>query len=222
LWETFVCKRHAKHPKLRHSATFAIEIREETIMRKIIVSEFYSLDGLMSDPEDKMEWVLGSFNDEMGQYEGELYDNADTLLLGRTTYKIFEGYWPTAASNPATSQGDIEMAHKINNITKIVFSHSMEGVEWKNSKLLKEIKPEEIVKLKKEKGKNILVIGSASIVQQLTNLGLIDEYHLLVHPVVLGSGKPLFKDIRQKQDLKLLEARAFNNGVVMLRYAPIK
>jgi dihydrofolate reductase len=169
-----------------------------------------------------MEWVLGSFNDEMGQYEGELYDNADTLLLGRTTYKIFEGYWPTAASNPATSQGDIEMAHKINNITKIVFSHSMEGVEWKNSKLLKEIKPEEIVKLKKEKGKNILVIGSASIVQQLTNLGLIDEYHLLVHPVVLGSGKPLFKDIRQKQDLKLLEARAFNNGVVMLRYAPIK
>jgi dihydrofolate reductase len=176
----------------------------------------------MSDPEDKMEWVLGSFNDEMGKYESDLYDNADTLLLGRTTYKIWEGYWPTAASNPATSQGDIEMAHKINNITKIVFSHSMKGFEWENSKLLKEINPEEIVKLKKEKGKNILVIGSASIVQQLTNFGLIDEYHLLLHPVVLGSGKPLFKDIRQKQDLKLLEARAFNNGVVMLRYAPIK
>ncbi|KAB2947240.1 MAG: hypothetical protein MPEBLZ_00508 [Candidatus Methanoperedens nitroreducens] len=192
-------------------------------MRKIIASKFYTLDGLMSDPEDKMEWVLGIFNDEMGKYESDLYDNADTLLLGKTTYKIFEGYWPTAASHPATSQGDIEMAHKINNITKIVFSHSMEGVEWKNSKLLREINPEEIVKMKQGKGKNILVIGSASIVQQLTNLGLIDEYHLLLHPVVLGIGKPLFKDIRQKHDLKLLEAKTFSNGVVMLRYlAPEK
>jgi dihydrofolate reductase len=176
----------------------------------------------MSDPQDKMDWITAGFNDEMGKYEGDLYDSADTLLLGRTTYKIFEGYWPTAASNPATTQGDIEMAHKMNNITKIVFSHSMKGVEWENSKLLKEINPEEIVKLKQGKGKNILVIGSASIVQQLSNLGLIDEYHLLLHPVVLGSGKPLFKDIRQKQDMKLLEARAFNNGVVMLRYAPKK
>ena len=188
-------------------------------MRKIIVSEFYTLDGLMSDLEDKMEWVLGSFNEEMGKYESDLYDSADTLLLGRTTYKIFEGYWPTAASNPATSQGDIEMAQKINNITKIVFSHSLKGVEWKNSKILKEINPEEIVKMKQGKGKNILVIGSASIVQQLTNLGLIDEYHLLVHPVVLGSGKPLFKDISQKHHLKLLEAKTFGNGIVMLRYS---
>ncbi len=191
-------------------------------MRKIIVSEFYTLDGIMSDPQDKMDWITAGFNDEMGKYESDLYDNADTLLLGRTTYKIFEGYWPNAASNPATPPGDIEMAHKINKITKIVFSHSMESVEWKNSKLLKEINPEEIVKLKKEKGKNILVIGSASIVQQLTNLGLIDEYHLLVHPVVMGNGKPLFKDIKQKHDLKLLEAKTFKNGVVMLRYAPKK
>lgn len=191
-------------------------------MRKIIVSEFYTLDGLMSDPEDKMEWVLGIFNEEMGKYEGNLYDNADTLLLGRTTYKIFEGYWPQAPSNPASSQGDIEMAHKMKNITKIVFSHSMKGVEWENSILLKEINPEEIIKLKQGEGKNILVIGSASIVQQLTNLGLIDEYHLLLHPVVLGKGKPLFKDIRQKHNLRLLEAKTFSNGVVMLRYGPKK
>jgi dihydrofolate reductase len=191
-------------------------------MRKIIVSEFYTLDGLMSDPEDKMEWVLGSFNDEMGKYESDLYDSADTLLLGRTTYKIFEGYWPTAASNPATSQGDIEMAHKINNITKIVISHALKSVEWKNSLLLKEINSKEIVKMKQKEGKNILVIGSAIIVQQLTNLGLIDEYHLLLHPVVLGSGKPLFKDIRQKHELKLLEAKTFSNGVVMLCYVSKK
>ena len=191
-------------------------------MRKIIVSEFYSLDGFMSDPEDKMEWVLGSFNDEMGKYESDLYDNADTLLLGRTTYKIFEGFWPQAASNPATSQGDIEMAHKINNMTKIVFSHTLESVDWKNSKLLKEINPEEIAKMKQEEGKNILVIGSASIVQQLTNLGLIDEYHLLLHPVVLGTGKPLFKNIRDRFDLKLVKIETFKNGVVLLLYQPGK
>ena len=191
-------------------------------MRKIIVSEFYTLDGLMSDPEDKMEWVTGSFNDEMGKYESDLYDNADTLLLGRTTYKIFEGYWPQAPSNPATSQGDIEMAHKMNNLTKIVFSHTLESVEWKNSKLLKEINPEEIVKMKQGKGKNILVIGSASIVQQLTNLGLIDEYHLLVHPVVLGSGKPLFKNIKDRLGLKLVKTETFKNGVVLLLYQPGK
>jgi riboflavin biosynthesis pyrimidine reductase len=80
----------------------------------------------------------------------------------------------------------------------------------------------QIVKLKKEKGKNILVIGSASIVQQLTILGLIDEYHLLLHPVVLGSGKPLIKDIRQKNDLKRLDAKTLSNGVLILRYAPKK
>lgn len=189
-------------------------------MRKIIVSEFYSLDGLMSDPHDQMDWITGTFNEEMGKYESDLYDSADTLLLGRTTYKIFEGYWPNAASNPATPPGDIEMAHKINNITKIVFSHSMEGVEWKNSKLLKEINTEEIVKLKQKKGKNILVIGSASIVQQLTNLGLIDEYHLLVHPIVLGRGKPLFKNIKDRLNLKLVKTNTLKNGVVLLLYQP--
>lgn len=189
-------------------------------MRKIIVSEFYTLDGLMSDPQDKMDWITGSFNDEMGKYENDLYDNADTLLLGRTTYKIFESYWPQAASNPTIPQGEIEMAHMMNNITKIVFSHALESVEWKNSKLLKEINSKEIVKMKQEKGKNILVVGSASIVQQLTNLGLIDEYHLLVHPIVLGSGKPLFKNIKNRLSLKLVKAKTFKNGVVLLLYQP--
>ena len=97
-------------------------------MRKIIVSEFYTLDGLMSDPKDQMEWVTANFSKELGEYEDSLYDSADTLLLGRVTYKIFESYWPTAADNPATSKGDIEMAHKINAITKIVFSKSLKQV----------------------------------------------------------------------------------------------
>lgn len=187
-------------------------------MRKIIVSEFYTLDGLMSDPKDEMDWVINNFSEYIGKYENELYDRADTLLLGRVTYKIFESYWPNAAKDPSTPKDNIEMAHKINNATKIVFSRTLQKVEWKNSILKKEINSEEIIKMKQQKGKDMLIVGSASIVQQFTNLGLIDEYHLLVHPIVLGIGKPLFKDINERQNLKLVETKTFKNGVVGLYY----
>lgn len=191
-------------------------------MRKIIVSEFYALDGLMSDPQDTMDWVLSIFSEDVGKYEDDLYNQVDTLLLGRVTYKIFESYWPQAATNPSTPKGDIEMAHKINNITKIVFSKTLQKVEWRNSRLIKEINPEEIRKMKQQQGKDLLIVGSADIVQQFTNLGLIDEYHLLVHPVVLGSGKPLFKDIRDRVNLKFLKTKTFSSGVVLLQYQPIE
>lgn len=96
-------------------------------MRKIIASEFYTLDGLMSDPKDEMDWVLNIFSEDVGKYEDDLYSQADTLLLGRVTYQIFESYWPQP-----TSEDDIEMAHKINNIMKIVFSKTLQKVEWRN------------------------------------------------------------------------------------------
>ena len=187
-------------------------------MRKIIATEFYTLDGMMSDPKDTMDWVLGTFNEEMGKYENEIYDSADTLLLGEVTYKIFEGYWPYAADNPDTPPGDVEMAHKINSIRKIVFSKTIKNVTWQNSEIFSDIDPEKLKAMKQSPGKSMLVVGSALIVQQLANLGLIDEYHLLLHPVVLGTGKPLFKDIKEKVNLKLLEAKDFGNGVVLLKY----
>jgi dihydrofolate reductase len=190
-------------------------------MRKIIATEFYSVDGLMSDPKDTMEWVTVSFDPELGKYEDDLYDNADTLLLGRVTYKIFESYWPTAATNPDTPKGDIEMAHKINNITKIVFSKSLKKVEWKNSKILNEINPKEIMRMKQSSGKNILIVGSASIVQQLTTLGLIDEFHFVFHPVILSQGKPLFKNIDHQVKLKLLKTKIFQTGVILACYQKI-
>jgi dihydrofolate reductase len=190
-------------------------------MRKIIATEFYSLDGLMSDPNDTMEWVRNSFDPELGQYEDELYDHADTLLLGRVTYKIFESYWPNAATNPDTPEGDIEMARKINDMTKIVFSKSLRNVDWKHSKIINEINPKEIMRMKQSPGKNILIVGSASIVQQLTNLGLIDEYHIVLHPVVLSRGKPLFNNIEHQVKLKLLETRTFQNGAMLACYQKI-
>ncbi len=98
----------------------------------------------------------------------------------------------------------------------------MKDLAWSNSALKTEIVPEEIKKMKQEPGKNVLVAGSASIVQQLTNFGLVDEYHLLVHPVILGNGKPLFKDIRERHNLKLISTEVFKNGVVLLRYEPLR
>ena len=129
-------------------------------MRKIIATEFYSLDGLISAPNETMDWVRNSFDPELGKYEDELCDKSDTLLLGRVTYKIFEGYWPTDDIDPE----DIDMARKINNMTKIVFSKSLKTVEWKNSKILSEINPKEILRMKESRGKDILIVGSASIV----------------------------------------------------------
>lgn len=187
-------------------------------MRKIIATEFYTLDGLMSDPKDEMDWVLNDFSEDLGKYEDDIYDNADTLLLGRVTFKIFEGYWPQVLENPSAPEGDVKMANKINNIMKIVFSKTLQKVEWKNSRLIHEINPEEIMEMKKQNGKDMLIVGSAEITQQFTNLGLIDELHLLIHPVVLSKGKPLFKNLNDKHNLKLLETKTFKNGVVGLFY----
>jgi len=186
-------------------------------MRKIIATEFYTLDGLMSDPKDQMEWVTATFSEDLGKYEDDLYDATDTLILGRVTYKIFESFWPTAEEDPTNG----EMAKKINRATKIVISKSLKEVSWRNSKILSDINPEEINKLKKQNGKDILIVGSAEIVKQFTNLGLIDEYHFIVHPVILSEGKPLFKNLNAQVNLKLKEMKQFSNGVVGLFYEKI-
>jgi dihydrofolate reductase len=132
-----------------------------------------------------------------------------------------KSYWPTAGA----IENDPGMAEVMNNIPKIVFSKTLqrvaEGPYWKNIALFHEIEPEEIVKLKEQEGKGITILGNGTIVQQLANFGLIDEYQLLVVPVVLGVGKSLFKDVK-KMNLKLLDARTFRNGIVLLRYQPIK
>lgn len=187
-------------------------------MRKIIAVEFYTIDGMMSDPEEKMAWVMDTFNDEMGKYQGEIYDSADALFLGARTFKIFEGYWPNAASIPGLSQGDIDISHTLTDMQKFVFSRSIPKSDWKNTTFLREIDPKTILEMKNQPGKNILVVGSADIVRQLTDLGLIDEYHLSVHPVVLAKGKSLFANVNEKVDLKLEEVRDFGNGVVLLKY----
>jgi|SRR5579864_544142 len=167
-------------------------------MRKNILTMWVTLDGNISGPHGEMDWVGQFYDEAMGNYEYDLVSAADTLLLGRVTYQSFAGSWPKVPEDNTSPQGLIEYAHKLNAMRKIVFSKTLESVEWNNSRLVKEVLPEEITNLKQEPGRDMVIYGSASIVRALTNLGLIDEYQLLVYPVVLGSGKHLFQDIKHK------------------------
>ena len=187
-------------------------------MRKLVLTEWVSLDGYTAGPDNDMSFVGESFNDEMGKYEDDIVNTADTLVLGRVTYESFAGSWPYVPDKPDASEPEKAYARKLNAMRKIVFSRTLSAADWNNSELRREIDPEAVQRWKQDDGKDMLIYGSASIVQQLTSLGLIDEYQLLVHPVVLGGGKALFKDIGHKQRLKLASAKPFKSGVVLLTY----
>jgi len=189
-------------------------------MRKIIVSEFVSLDGMMSDPGDTMKWVTDDFSESEGAYEVALYDRIDTLMLGRTTYEIWRGYWPKALTDPGTDDGNREMAKTIDAKSKILVSSKSGLAYWGSGATtqLQELDRETILGIKRKPGKDIAVIGSASVVQQLTALGLVDEYHLLIHPLIMGKGKPLFDSGAASTTLALKRTEDFGNGVVLHEY----
>ncbi len=187
-------------------------------MRKIIVTMWVSLDGCIAGPGGDMRWVR--VDEAVGKYEDDLVSAADTLLLGRVTYQSFAGSWPHVPDNPAASEGEKAYARKLNAMRKVVCSRTLEAAEWNNSTVLREVTADDVAALKGEPGKDIVIYGSASVVQTLTALGLIDEYQLLVHPLVLGGGTRLFKDGGGRADLKLLHAKPFDSGVVLLTYQP--
>ncbi|MHB8598498.1 MAG: dihydrofolate reductase family protein [Ktedonobacteraceae bacterium] len=191
-------------------------------MRKLIVTMWVTLDGFVAGPNGEMDWVGSHYDEAMGKYEDDIVSAADTLILGRVTYQSFAGSWPHVPENPAASKGEIEYAHKLNAMRKIVFSRTLDTVEWNNSTLVKDLIPEEIEKMKQGPGKDMLIYGSVSIVQTLTNLGLVDEYQLLVHPVILGGGKSLFQNIQDRVNLKLVKCDVTDAGIVRLYYQPAK
>ena len=175
-------------------------------MRRLIVSEFLSLDGVMENPQ----WTFPYWNDEIAKFKnGELFA-VDALLLGRVTYEGFAAAWP--------SQTDEEgYADRMNGMPKHVVSTTLDTVEWNNSRLIRENIDEEVTRLKQQPGQDILVFGSGKLVQVLRQYGLIDQYNLLVYPVILGIGKRLFPD-GSDAGLKLMDAKAIGSGVVLLQY----
>jgi dihydrofolate reductase len=185
-------------------------------MKKLIVTMWTTLDGFIAGPNGELDWILG--DDEMSAYEIGLVSNADTLLLGRGTYEDFRGYWPHVLDNPDAAAWEKTYARRLSEMHKVVLSRTLEQADWGDSTILRELVPAEIERLKAEPGKDIVIYGSASVVQQLTNLGLIDEYHLLVHPVLLGSGRPLFEGIQQKVVMTPATQEPFKSGVVLLTY----
>jgi dihydrofolate reductase len=189
-------------------------------MRKLVVSMWITLDGFIAGPNGAMDWVNAIFDEAMANYEAGVLSTADTLVLGRITYQSFAGAFTQLADNPSAAPGERDYARKMNAMRKVVFSKTLDKGDWNNSLLLREVSPEQIKQLKQEPGQNMLIYGSASIVQALTSHGLIDEYQLLVHPVVLGDGKPLFADAMQQTKLDLLKTKTHPSGVVVLYYQP--
>jgi dihydrofolate reductase len=185
-------------------------------MRKITVFNHVTIDGFFTGPHGEIDWfkVIKKDN-EWETYTHGQSKSDNTLIFGHTTYEMMKSYWPT----PDAIKNDPGMAEVVNNNPKMVFSKTLESVEegpnWKNIQLFHEIYPEEIRNLKEKE--DMTILGSGTIIQQFANLGLIDEYSLVVVPVILGVGKPLFKDVK-KMKLRLHEARAFKNGVVLLHY----
>ncbi len=156
-------------------------------MRKIIVSNYITIDGFFAGPNGELDWFV--WDDEMAKFSIDQLKTMDAILLGRVTYKLFADYWPT----PAAYKENPIIAPMMNDLPKIVFSRTLDSVEWNNSKLVKENIAEEISRQKKQPGKDMVIFGSGSIVSALTRLGLIDVYRLIVNPVILGSGNVLLE-----------------------------
>ena len=179
-------------------------------MRKLIAAMNMTLDGFC----DHTAMIA---DEEIHRHYNELLRNADTLIYGRITYQLMESYWPTVVKKPTGNKPTDDFAVLIDNISKIVFSRTLKNVDWKNTKLKSEVIREEVLELKQQEGKNLLV-GSPGLIVALTQLDLIDEYQLGVQPIVLGSGLPLFKNVKGRINLKLLKTKTFGCGAVMFYY----
>ncbi|CAM4278334.1 dihydrofolate reductase family protein [Flavobacterium terrigena] len=182
-------------------------------MRKIIAAINMSLDGFC-------DHTAGIPDEELHQHYTDLLDQADSILYGRITYQLME-FWKTLLENPSDEKSMNDFAIAINKIPKIVFSHTLKDVEWDTARLSNQTIEKEVLALKQKSGSNIL-IGSRSLIIQLMKLNLIDEYQFCVHPVVVGSGLPLFENINERTILKLIKTKTFSSGALILYYEPTK
>lgn len=185
-------------------------------MRKIILFNLTSLDGYFEGVNADISWH--NVDQEFNEFAIAQLKTADTLLFGRKTYELMEGYWPTQEGikdNPA-------IAALMDSFDKIVFSKTLEKTIWNNTKLIKENLSQEVKKLKSIPGRDVFIFGSADLSSTLIDHNLIDEFRVMINPVILGNGTPLFKNINQNINLQLLKTKVFGNGNVLLNYIPKK
>jgi dihydrofolate reductase len=196
--------------------------------RRIVMFNWVTADGYFAGLDGNLDWVVP--DEEQAKAAAQDIPNFDTVLFGRRTYEVFEGFWrhavvdasgtvpdPHHPGRRSSEHGAIAIA--LNRMTKLVFSRTMPDVTWRNARLLRELDPREIETMKKQPGKDMIIFGSGSIVSQLTQHGLIDEYQFVVCPILLGSGQPLLRGVSKRLRLALSEAKPLPSGDVMLRYA---
>lgn len=183
-------------------------------MRKLIAAMNMTLDGFC----DHTAMIA---DDEIHEHYNELLGNAGDLIYGRITYQLMEDFWPTVVKNPTGNEATDKFAVIIDNISKIVYSRTLQHVDWKNTVLKNELIKEDILELKQQEG-NYILVGSPGLIVALTQLDLIDEYQISVQPVILGNGLTLFKNIKGRIDLKLLRTKTFGCGAVTFYYKTIR
>ena len=179
-------------------------------MRKVIVSTNVTLDGRVDNVRD---WALPYDDDEFAKYHTDLLRNSDGLLLGRKTYEMFAAVWPSRS-------GESPVADPINSMAKYVASTTLKDLEWENSHLIEGNVPEGVAKLKQQPGQDLIMYASHGLMHSLLEYDLIDEYQLLVHPVVLGKGRTFFKDGAERMALDLVDTTVIPPGVAILTYQP--
>jgi dihydrofolate reductase len=193
-------------------------------MRKAIAALSVTLDGFIEGPNGELDWAMAD-DEESWKEAFELCDTVDTCVLGRVMYPGYEQYWLAVLANPGrplpfsgqpATKSEIAYARWADKVPHIVLSTTLDKVAWKTTRIVRDV--DEIRKLKNQAGRNIYVVGGATLVSSLMNMGLIDELRLNVHPLILGGGKPLFKDVKQRHPLQLTRVKQFGSGKVMLTY----
>jgi len=191
-------------------------------VRSLFLFMMVSLDGYFEGPNHDLSWHV--VDQEFNRFAVEQLKQIGTLLFGRVTYHLFEDYWPKSGSDPTTLKENLEIARMINDVEKIVFSRTLANVketdDWKNVQLIREAQPEEIRRLKQLPGKDIAIFGSNDLATNFLRMGLIDELRIMVNPVVLGNGNPLFGAMTDHVKLKLLRTKTFRSGNVLHYYRP--
>ena len=185
-------------------------------MRKLQVFNLITLDGYFTGENGDISWH--KTDEEFQELAEKASTSGNTLLFGRVTYELMAAYWPA----PAALKDDPVVARGMGASPKIVFSRKLKEAAWENTRLVKGDMLGAVRRLKRGSGKPLVVLGSGSLVAQLAQAGLVDEYQLLVVPVIIGKGRPLFEGVRRRVDLRLVSTRAFANGNVLLTYHPAK